>query len=82
MKTTGQAIDLPEHHDFISVQQAAKLLGLSITRIRYFLSAGRLKGWFIGSNIALSRKDVAAFGQTPRVAGRRKGYVPAQRVAK
>ena len=58
--------------DWISVTDAAEILGLTRRRVHDIIKDGRLKPTRVGSVYLLLRADVVAFGKAPRSPGRPK----------
>ncbi len=55
---------------FLTTKQAAKMLGLDISRVRCFCEEGRL-GQKIGRNWAITESELEKFKTIPRTPGRR-----------
>jgi excisionase family DNA binding protein len=58
--------------DWISVTDAAEILGLGRRRVHAIIEDGRLKPTKVGSVYLLLRSDVIAFAKKPRAPGRPK----------
>lgn len=57
--------------DLISVEEAARILGVSGRRVRVLIKEGRLLAWRVGRRTyAVARAEAELFGETPRPTGR------------
>lgn len=58
-----------EHPEFVTVSQAAKILGLSSVRVRHLCTEGRL-GFRVGTYWLIRRSELKEFADIPRPVGR------------
>lgn len=57
--------------DLLSVEDTARMLGVSARRVRVFISAGRLSAMRVGARtFAVDRAEAERFARLPRVGGR------------
>lgn len=57
--------------DLISVEEAARILGVTGRRVRVLITEGRLPAWRVGRRMyVVDRNEAEQFGETPRPTGR------------
>lgn len=69
-----ESLPLPELPGYVSLKQAAKIIGLSVSRVYQYVEEERLPAVRAGRNIMLLREAVEQF--TPDVAGRKRKSPP------
>jgi excisionase family DNA binding protein len=70
-------LQLPELPGYVSLKQAAKILGLSVSRVYQYVDEERIPAVRAGHNIMLSREAVEQF--KPDVSGRKRKAPPSWR---
>lgn len=51
----------------LTTTEAGRLLGVTATRVRQFIAAGRIRADRIGRDYVLTKGDVRRFAKTPRL---------------
>ncbi len=72
-----ESLPLPELPGYVSLKQAADIIGLSVSRVYQYVEEERLPAVRAGRNIMLLREAVEQF--TPDVAGRKRKSPPSWR---
>ena len=70
-------LQLPELPGYVSLKQAAKILGVSVSRVYQYVDEERIAAVRAGHNIMLSREAVEQF--KPDVSGRKRKNTPSWR---
>jgi excisionase family DNA binding protein len=66
-ESTGvYVIPVEENHEFVTVTEAAELLGVNRQRVHYLLKIGRLPKRRVGPIYLIPRKAVLEFERQPR----------------
>ncbi len=58
------------HKDYMTTNEAARLLDVSLMRVRQFFYAGRITGFKIGNTLLLNTDSVVKFSRIKRTEGR------------
>ncbi len=70
----SDSLQLPELPGYVSLKQAAKILGVSVSRVYQYVDEERIPAVRAGHNIMLSREAVEQF--KPDVSGRKRKNTP------
>ncbi|QBD78153.1 helix-turn-helix domain-containing protein [Ktedonosporobacter rubrisoli] len=76
---TQQPIILPEVEEYVSIKDAAKMLGVSNTSVQKYVSEGRIKAKRVANVIMIPVEEVKRF--RPNATGRPRTMLPPWRIA-
>lgn len=65
MKDVPENVEIPDLPDYISVKEAAEIIGLSTSRVYQYIKSGRLPARKVGDVRVVPREEVQKFKRSP-----------------
>jgi excisionase family DNA binding protein len=76
----SEEVNLPDLQEYISIKDAAKMLGLAYTTVHQYVSEGRIKAARVSDVIVIPVEEVRNF--KPQISGRPRTSIPLWRIAR
>jgi excisionase family DNA binding protein len=76
----SEEVNIPDLQDYVSIKDAAKMLGLAYTTVHEYVSEGRIKAVRVADIILIPVEEVRNF--KPNISGRPRTSVPQWRIAR
>lgn len=76
----SEEVNIPDLQDYVSIKEAAKMLGLAYTTVHEYVSEGRLKAVRAADVILIPVEEVRNF--RPHISGRPRTSIPPWRIAR
>ena len=75
-----EEVNIPDVQEYVSIKDAAKMLGLAYTTVHEYVSEGRIKAGRVADVIVIPVEEVRNF--KPNISGRPRTSVPQWRIAR